>query len=107
MLTPDNPDEGWLYLAAIKDFGSRETLGYAMGARMTTDLVLEALAKALRYQRPQTGCIHHSDRGSQYCSLAYQKAVKKAGLRSSMSRKGNCYDNAQGHECPPKVSGAI
>lgn len=87
-------DEGWLYLAAIKDFGSKEILGHAMGARMTTDLVLEALAKALRYQRPEAGCIHHSDRGSQYCSLAYQKAVKKAGLRSSMSRKGNCYDNA-------------
>ncbi len=86
--------EGWLYLAAIKDFGSKEILGHAMGARMATDLVLEALAKALRYQRPQVDCIHHSDRGSQYCSVAYQKAVKKAGLRSSMSRKGNCYDNA-------------
>lgn len=86
--------EGWLYLAAIKDFGSKEILGHAMGARMATDLVLEALAKALRYQRPQVDCIHHSDRGSQYCSLAYQRAVKRAGLRSSMSRKGNCYDNA-------------
>jgi len=87
-------DEGWLYLAAIKDFGSKEILGHAMGARMATDLILEALAKALRYRRPQEGCIHHSDRGSQYCSLAYQKAVADAGLRPSMSRKGNCYDNA-------------
>ena len=87
-------DEGWLYLAAIKDFGSKEILGHAMGARMTRELVLEALAKARRYQKPQAGCINHSDRGSQYCSPAYQQAVKDAGLRPSMSRKGNCYDNA-------------
>jgi transposase InsO family protein len=87
-------DEGWLYLAAIKDFGSKEVLGYSMGARMTTDLVQEALVKALRYQRPQVGCIHHSDRGSQYCSIDYQREVVKAGLKPSMSRKGNCYDNA-------------
>jgi transposase InsO family protein len=86
--------EGWLYLAAVKDFGSKEILGHAMGARMTKELVLEALAKALRCRRPHTDCIHHSDRGSQYCSPVYQKAVTDAGLRPSMSRKGNCYDNA-------------
>jgi len=87
-------DEGWLYLAGVKDFGSKEILGYAMGARMTKELILEALTKALRYRKPHPGCIHHSDRGSQYCSLVYQRAVTDAGMRASMSRKGNCYDNA-------------
>jgi len=87
-------DEGWLYLAGVKDFGSKEILGYAMGSRMTKELILEALAKALRYRKTHPGCIHHSDRGSQYCSLDYQKAVTAAGMQASMSRKGNCYDNA-------------
>ncbi len=87
-------DEGWLYLAGVKDFGSREIIGHAMGERMTKELVLEALVKALKYRKPQKGCIHHSDRGSQYCAITYQKAVKSAGLRASMSRHGNCYDNA-------------
>jgi transposase InsO family protein len=86
--------EGWPCLTAVKDFGSKEILGHAMGARMTKEPVLEARAKALRHRRPHAGCIHHSDRGSQYCSPAYQKAVADAGLRPSMSRKGNCYDNA-------------
>lgn len=87
-------DEGWLYLAGVKDFGSREIIGYAMGERMTKDLVHRAFEKALRYRTPEPGCIHHSDRGVQYCAKSYQKAVKKAGMRASMSRKGNCYDNA-------------
>lgn len=86
--------EGWLYLAGVKDFGSLEIVGYAMGARMTKELVHGALEKALRYRRPQPGCIHHSDRGSQYCAHSYQDRIKKAGMKSSMSRKGNCYDNA-------------
>jgi len=86
--------EGWLYLAGVKDFGSREIVGYAMGARMTQDLVIAALKKALRYRRPARGCIHHSDRGSQYCAQVYQDLITKAGMRASMSRKGNCYDNA-------------
>lgn len=87
-------EEGWLYLAGVKDFGSREIVGYDMGERMTKDLVQEALRKALRFRTPLPGCIHHSDRGSQYCSHDYRKDVDKAGLRASMSRKGNCYDNA-------------
>jgi len=87
-------DEGWLYLAGVKDFGSREIIGYAMGERMTKELVHEALRKALQYRKPKQGCIHHSDRGSQYCAISYQKAVKTAGMRASMSRHGNCYDNA-------------
>lgn len=87
-------EEGWLYLAGVKDFATREIIGYAMGERMTEELVLSALKKALKYRRPSPECIHHSDRGRQYCSRAYQKAVKKAGLKPSMSRKGNCFDNA-------------
>lgn len=87
-------DEGWLYLAGVKDFGSKEIVGYAMSERMTKDLVLVALAKALSYRPIERGCIHHSDRGSQYCATAYQQAVKDAGMQTSMSRKGNCYDNA-------------
>lgn len=86
--------EGWLYLAGVKDFGSMEIVGYAMGSRMTKDLVCTALEKALKYRTPLPGCIHHSDRGSQYCAHTYQDLIRKHGMRSSMSRKGNCYDNA-------------
>jgi len=86
--------EGWLYLAGVKDFGSMEIVGYAMGARMTKELVQQALEKALRYRRPEAGCVHHSDRGSQYCAHTYQDLIRRSGMRASMSRKGNCYDNA-------------
>jgi len=86
--------EGWLYLAGVKDFGSREIVGYAMDGQMKTALVQAALAKALSVRAPAPGCIHHSDRGSQYCSYEYQKDVLAAGLTPSMSGKGNCYDNA-------------
>jgi transposase InsO family protein len=87
-------DEGWLYLAGVKDFCSKEIVGYAMGSRMTKELTIEALRRAIRYRQIQPGCIHHSDRGSQYCARGYQKVVTGAGMRASMSRKGNCYDNA-------------
>ena len=87
-------DEGWLYLAGVKDFGSKEIVGWAMGDRMTKELVQSALAKALAFRTPLPGCIHHSDRGSQYCSHEYRRDVEAAGFRPSMSRKGNCYDNA-------------
>ncbi len=93
-ITYISTDEGWLYLAGVKDFGSREIIGHAMGERMTKELVHEAFRKAMQYRKPKPGCIHHSDRGSQYCALSYQKAVKDAGLVASMSRRGNCYDNA-------------
>ena len=86
--------EGWLCLAGVKDFGSMEIIGYSMGPRMTKELVQIALEKALRYRRPEPGCIHHSDRGSQYCAHSYQDLVRKSGMRVSMSRRGNCYDNA-------------
>ena len=87
-------DEGWLYLAGVKDFATCEIIGHAMGNRMTKELTLTALRKAIRYRAPLPGCIHHSDRGSQYCALSYQQAVTDAGMRPSMSRKGNCFDNA-------------
>ncbi len=76
------------------DFATREILGYAMDERMTKELTHRSLEKALRYRRPEPGCIHHSDRGSQYCAPSYRDAVAGAGMRSSMSRKGNGTDNA-------------
>ena len=82
--------EGWLYLAGIKDLCTGEVVGYAMGARMTTDLVQEALRKALDTKRPAPGLIHHSDRGSQYCAQDYQAQLRQFGLTPSMRRKGNC-----------------
>ena len=87
-------DEGWLYLAGIKDVFTCEIVGYAMGARMTQELVSQALWKAVKWKRPSAGLILHSDRGSQYCSHGYRKLVEQFKLRASMSRRGNCYDNA-------------
>jgi transposase InsO family protein len=86
--------EGWLYLAGIKDLYTCEVVGHAMGARMTTDLVSHALVRAVGAKRPRPGLIHHSDRGSQYCAQDYQDQLRQFGLTPSMSRKGNCYDNA-------------
>lgn len=85
---------GWLYLAGIKDLYTCEIVGYAMGERMTTELVRRALNQAVAAKRPVAGLIHHSDRGSQYCSHDYQRLLKRFGMKASMSRKGNCYDNA-------------
>jgi len=93
-ITYVSTDEGWLYLAGVKDLATRELIGYAMGSRMTKELTHAALNRAVRYRKPQPGCIHHSDRGSQYCAITYQCAVVALGMRPSMSRKGNCYDNA-------------
>lgn len=86
--------EGWLYVAGIKDLYTCEVVGYAMGARMTTDLVRRALVAAVWAKRPGPGLIHHSDRGSQYCAQDYQEHLRKFGMTASMSRRGNCYDNA-------------
>jgi len=86
--------EGWLYLAGIKDLYTCEVVGYAMGARMTTALVSQALGAAVYAKRPRPGLIHHSDRGSQYCAQEYQAQLRQFGLIPSMSRRGNCYDNA-------------
>ena len=87
-------DEGWLYLAGLKDVFTCEIVGYAMAERMTTDLVSRALFRAVQQQRPQPGLIHHTDRGSQYCAKVYRDLQDQFGMRSSMSRKGNCFDNA-------------
>ena len=93
--------EGWLYLAGHKDLFTGEVVGYAMGERMTKNLVSQSLLRAVTVKRPAAGLIHHSDRGSQYCALEYSSLLDRFGMRASMSRKGNCYDNA-----PWKASGA-
>lgn len=87
-------EEGWLYLAAIMDLFSRRIVGWAMGDRISRHLALRALDMAAQRRRPPRGLIHHSDRGSQYASRDYQKRLKKYGMICSMSRKGNCWDNA-------------
>jgi transposase InsO family protein len=86
--------EGWLYLAAIVDLWSRRVIGWACGPTMHVSLVLTALRKALAQRRPSAGVLHHSDRGSQYAAHEYTAALAAAGLVPSMSRAGNCYDNA-------------
>lgn len=87
-------DEGWLYLAALKDVFSCEIVGYAMARRMTSELVSKALFRAVQHHRPASGLIHYTDRGSQYCAKAYSDLLTQFKMRSSMSRKGNCFDNA-------------
>ena len=87
-------DEGWLYLAGHKDLFTGELVGYALGDRMTKALVMQSLFRAVAAKRPAKGLIHHSDRGSQYCAPAYRKMLEQFGMTASMSRKGNCYDNA-------------
>ena len=86
--------EGWVYLAVILDLHSRRVIGWAIAARMKKDLAIRALNMAIVLRRPPKGCIHHTDRGSQYCSHDYQKILRKHGLIASMSGKGNCYDNS-------------
>jgi len=87
-------DEGWLYVAAHKDLFTADIVGYAMGERLTRNLVSQSLFKAVAAKRPAKGLIHHSDRGSQYCSHEYRNILERFGIQASMSRKGNCYDNA-------------
>ena len=86
--------EGWLYLAVVIDLFARRVVGWATGDRLHRDLALTALRKALAMRRPAAGLIHHSDRGSQCCSVDYQAELGKHGVLISMSGKGNCYDNA-------------
>jgi transposase InsO family protein len=86
--------EGWLYLAGHKDLFTGEVVGYAMAERMTKNLVSQSLLRTIAAKRPAAGLIHHSDRGSQYCALEYTSLLDRFGMRASMSRKGNCYDNA-------------
>lgn len=86
--------EGWLYLASILDVFSRKIVGWAAADHMRTSLVLAALTMAVRTRRPGPGLIHHSDRGSQYASREYRKALQDIQAGCSMSRKGDCFDNA-------------
>ena len=85
---------GWVYVAAILDLYSRRIVGWAVSPRMDTSLVLMALAMALTHRQPPAGLLFHSDRGVQYASADYRRALAAAGLVASMSRKANCYDNA-------------
>ena len=87
-------NEGWLYLAALKDLCSKQVVGYSLSERMTADLVCNALSMAIRNHKPSQGLIVHSDRGSQYCSHEYRNMIEKYGFQASMSKKGDCYDNA-------------
>ena len=86
--------EGWLYLAVIIDLYSRRVIGWAVSGRMKRDLAIRALEMAINLRQPPPGCIHHTDRGSQYCSHDYQKILRKHHFQVSMSGKGNCFDNS-------------
>jgi transposase InsO family protein len=86
--------EGWMYLAAILDLFSRRVVGWSMDSCLDRTLALDALAMALKTRRPQPGLLHHSDRGVQYASLDYQSQLRDGGIICSMSRKGDCWDNA-------------
>lgn len=87
-------DEGWLYLAVVLDFFNREIVGWSFNERLTADLAIDALTMAWFRRRPEPGLIHHSDRGVQYASQAFQSKLVEYGMRCSMSRKANCWDNA-------------
>jgi putative transposase len=86
--------QGWLYLAVVMDLFSRRVVGWSMSERIDRHLVLNALDMALKGRQPPQGLMHHSDRGSQYASADYQQALAARGIQCSMSRKGNCWDNA-------------
>jgi transposase InsO family protein len=87
-------DEGWLYLAVVIDLFSRQVIGFAMNERMTRQLVIDALRMAWFRRKAAAGLIFHSDRGSQYASADFQKQLQAFGMNGSMSRKGDCWDNA-------------
>ena len=87
-------EEGWLYLAGHKDLFTGEIVGYAMGHRITKNLVSQSLFRAVAAKRPGSGLVHHSDRGRQYCAQEYRRLMDQFKMRASMSRKGDCYDNA-------------
>ena len=87
-------DEGWLYLAGVLDLCSRTAVGWSMSDSLERTLVIDALEMAWRRRRPSEGLIHHSDRGSQYASEDYRRLLKSYGMQMSMSRKGDCWDNA-------------
>lgn len=85
---------GWLYLALLMDVYSRRIVGWSLSERIDTSLTLTALSRALDSRRPAAGLIHHTDRGAQYSSATYREALERAGVEASMSRRGDCWDNA-------------
>ena len=87
-------NEGWLYLAVVLDLFNREVVGWSIKPRMTSDIVMDALSMAWFRRQPAPGLMHHSDRGSQYASHVFQARLHEYGMVCSMSRKGNCWDNA-------------
>ena len=86
--------DGWLYLAVVMDLYSRRVVGWAMDKRMKQNLTLSALHMAINQRRPKSGLLHHTDRGSQYAANRYQSVLKQNHMQVSMSRRGDCYDNA-------------
>jgi transposase InsO family protein len=93
-ITYGSTREGWLYLAVLGDLDSRRIVGWAMAERLTTDLTLTALTMALQQRRVEGDLLHPSDRGRQYAALCYQQQLTVHGIQCSMSRPGNCWDNA-------------
>jgi len=93
-ITYISTQEGWLYLTVIIDLYSRKVVGWSMNKRMTKQLVIDALIMAVKKRKPSKGLIFHSDRGSQYASHDFQNSLLRYGMKSSMSRKGDCWDNA-------------
>lgn len=87
-------EEGWLYLAAVQDLYTKKIVGWALGSRITKELTIRAMEQAIKKERPTAGLISHSDRGAQYAAYDYQDMLRRNKIRQSMSRKGNCYDNA-------------
>jgi transposase InsO family protein len=86
--------EGWLYLAVVLDLYSRRVIAWGMGSRLTQELAAAALTMAVEHRRPAHGVVHHTDRGSQYAATRYRELLAGHGLTASMSRRGNCWDNA-------------
>jgi len=86
--------EGWLYAAIVKDFCTKKVVGYAFSGRIDTALTVTALDMAVRRERPASGLLFHRNRGVQYASQTYRNALVRHGIRQSMSRKGDPYDNA-------------
>ena len=93
-ITYVDTEEGWLYVAGVLDRHTRRCVGWAMEDTLATSLPLAALDMALKHRQPAAGLVHHSDRGVQYASAAYRQRLAAAGVQPSMSRRGNCYDNA-------------
>jgi transposase InsO family protein len=93
-ITYIHTQEGWLYLAVVIDLYSRKIVGWSMAERMKTKLVNDALIMAIWQRKPQKGLLWHTDRGSQYASNSHRQLLKQHGIEQSMSRKGNCWDNA-------------